>query len=282
MGASIVVDAVDGSPAGIANNKAGLDTISPGWSDLRLFGDSCEDLRFQCWRWFTYQFTHFDVSHVTMNCLMNVMLGIPLEGLHGSLRMLVMFNAGVLGGALAYMVHDAHTAVSGMSGGCYALIGMHLADLTINWSQNKFRKPTAALLLVLIGVELLTYGFGKGSTSHAAHFGGFAAGWLIGLLIGRNLVIKRYEVVLQGLSLVVGIGLILLSSIWMSTKEAPQNVYEGSGWCWARQVFLKQSDAWACVRCADRACVDRWSAQEDVRTVSVAACEKQGWHHDGR
>lgn len=100
---------------------------------LRLAGDSCEDLRAQVWRWWTYQFTHVGAVHVMMNAALNVVLGIPLELMHGSLRVALMFNIGVVGGAMCYSVNDAHTVVVGCSGGCYALIGTHIADLLMNW-----------------------------------------------------------------------------------------------------------------------------------------------------
>merc|ERR1719277_1272699 len=125
--------------------KAGIDSFKPCWVDLRLStgcGDALQDQRFQAWRWLTYQWTHVGIMHVLMNVFLNCLLGIPLEGLHGPLRMAVMFNVGVFGGACCYFLSDAHTVVVGCSGGCYALIGMHVADLIMNWAQKKFRWPT--------------------------------------------------------------------------------------------------------------------------------------------
>merc|ERR1719210_44468 len=71
-----------------------------------------------------------------MNCLLALIFGISLEGFHGPIRMFIMFNSGVLGGACCYLVSDVHTRVVGMSGGCYALLGMHFGDLIINFHEE--------------------------------------------------------------------------------------------------------------------------------------------------
>merc|ERR1719401_546484 len=113
--------------------------MAPGWTDLRLAGSACEDYRPQAWRWLTYQFTHGGALHALMNAFMLAMLGVPLEGLHGHLRILLMFNCGVLGGAASHVINDAHRPLVGCSGGVYALIGVHVAELAMNWSEKRFR-----------------------------------------------------------------------------------------------------------------------------------------------
>ena len=75
-------------------------------------------------------------------------MGVP-EGFHGSRRMFFMFNVGVFGGACCVLVWDVHRPVVGMSAGMYALLGMHAADLILNWGQKKYRK---AMMLLLFSV----------------------------------------------------------------------------------------------------------------------------------
>merc|ERR1711972_546199 len=118
------------------------DSIWPGMTDLRITDETdCADYRAQAYRWFTYQFSHVGLGHVCMSVFLNLVIGLPLNGFHGNLRMLFMYNIGVLGGACGWMVCDLHAATVGMSGGCYALIGISLADLCMNWHEKKFRKP---------------------------------------------------------------------------------------------------------------------------------------------
>merc|ERR1712137_956086 len=98
-----------------ALNPAGLDTFVPGQTDLRIVGNACEDLRMDLWRTITYQWTHVGVFHILANSFMNIVLGIPLEGLHGHLRVVLMYNVGVFGGACCYWVGDSKRRVVGMS-----------------------------------------------------------------------------------------------------------------------------------------------------------------------
>jgi membrane associated rhomboid family serine protease len=95
---------------------AGLESFWPGTS-LRLTGYSCEEYRHEVYRWLLYQFTHVGVMHVSMNATTIILLGIPLEGSLGTLRMFTIFNLGVFGGAMCYMVGDGHEEVVGASGG---------------------------------------------------------------------------------------------------------------------------------------------------------------------
>merc|ERR1719264_457212 len=119
---------------------------------------------------------------------MNLLLGIPLEGLHGPWWTMFMYNVGVFGGACCYWLGDNHKSVVGMSGGCYALIGMHIANLLLNWKEQKFRKPTLVFIFALTVVDVLAYALslGPNNASHAAHLGGFLAGTLVGVVFGKN------------------------------------------------------------------------------------------------
>mmetsp|Transcript_70584 Transcript_70584/g.228622 ORF Transcript_70584/g.228622 Transcript_70584/m.228622 type:complete len:559 (-) Transcript_70584:67-1743(-) len=265
--------------------KAGLDTFSKGWSDLRIFGSSCEDLRSEVWRYLTYQFSHVGISHVGMNVFMNCILGIPLEALHGNLRMFLMYNIGVFGGAMCYIVGDAHKAVVGMSGGCYSLIGMQCADLFINWKQKKFRKPTVLFLVILASVDIVTYvtALGSDNASHTAHVGGFIAGVLIGILVAKNLVVEGYERVVQAITLVVGLLLLLWVVIWLASMNPPRNIQESYGWCWLRQVWdptLFPAERWTCVKCGTQECIDRYEALQFVAEVKKSECQGEFFNGD--
>lgn len=269
--------------------KAGVDSFAEGMTDLRLSTDwghtraagafICEDNRFQAWRWWTYQWTHVGAMHVLMNVFLNVMLGVPLEGLHGHIRMVLMFNVGVFGGACCYFVNDAHTVVVGCSGGCYSLIGMHFADLIMNWNQKKFRWPTVVFLTLLVSVDIFSYtmSLSAENTSHSAHVGGFIAGTIIGILIGKNLKVKLWEQVLRCMLFFIGFGLVAFCIVWLVMNEAPRNIWEAAegvdGYCWVRQIYnsTMDLDAWLCVRCGTDSCVDYWTPMK-ASPVSKTVC----------
>mmetsp|Transcript_96303 Transcript_96303/g.300664 ORF Transcript_96303/g.300664 Transcript_96303/m.300664 type:complete len:445 (-) Transcript_96303:153-1487(-) len=259
------------------SSKAGLDTFSPGWSDLRLSGPLCQDWRGEVWRNLTYQWTHVGVSHILMNCFMNLILGIPLEGLHGFCRIFAMYNVGVFGGAICYWVGDAHKHVVGMSGGCYALIGIHLAALVLNWGQMKFRRPILFFLIVLVIVDVVSYvlALGSNNASHTAHIGGALMGLLFGVVVGKNLVVKKFERRVQIICLAVGCVWLLFCIIWMASHSPPKNITESSGYCWVRQIWNParfQSSQWVCVKCGDKECIARYASETYMETVSLSAC----------
>eukprot|EP00929_Paragymnodinium_shiwhaense_P093311 TRINITY_DN5345_c0_g1_i2.p1 TRINITY_DN5345_c0_g1~~TRINITY_DN5345_c0_g1_i2.p1 ORF type:complete len:756 (+),score=178.16 TRINITY_DN5345_c0_g1_i2:119-2386(+) len=259
--------------------RAGLESIFPGLTGLAVHRD-CEDLRFQVWRWFTYQYSHLGVRHVTVNCLMNLLLGVQLEEFHGTLRMMVMYNIGVFGGAMCSLVNDVHSEVVGMSGGCYALFGMHLGDLVLNWRQRRFKWAKVALLLILALYDVLTAVMtnGKASVSHSAHFGGYVAGLFISIIIGRNAVVKRWERLLSGLTLAVAFALVVFCLVW-GLQWAPRSLWESESWCWSRQVSnfdLFGDDDWHCVRCDSQSCINKWSAEQYISPVSMWSCEQRG------
>lgn len=256
----------------------GLDSFSPGWATLRLFGPDCADDRSQVWRWLLYQFTHTGVGHVGMNCFMTILLGLPLEMIEGCRRMFLMFNFGVVGGAIMYMVLNAHGAVVGMSGGCYALIGIHLADLLMNWNQKRFRKPALLFLLILGALDITSYALTMGgNTSISAHAGGFFAGLVIGIVVGKNYEVKCIEKVMIWNSVLGGIAFATCAFVWVYTNPAAQNWFEAAAgvapWCWTQQVYNPTySEGWFCVRCGDQDCINFWTSQDQHKPVNFVAC----------
>mmetsp|Transcript_88041 Transcript_88041/g.188928 ORF Transcript_88041/g.188928 Transcript_88041/m.188928 type:complete len:466 (+) Transcript_88041:79-1476(+) len=258
-------------------HEAGLDSLfGSGWSDLQIAGTNCEDYRAEVWRYLTYQFTHVGIMHVFMNCVLLLLLGVPLEGLHGFRRMFLMFNVGVLGGACCFFVADPHFAVVGMSGGCYSLVGLHVADLIMNWGQKKFRKPTIALLVFIIATEVVAYelSLGSANASHTVHFGGVVAGIMIGILVGKNLKVLKSERILQGVVLAISFGLVVFCFAWLFSNEAPRHIWEDEAWCWKRQAYNanKYGNRWVCVRCSSSDCVSSFTADYQIRTVAENEC----------
>jgi len=259
--------------------KGGLESIYPGWTDLALTED-CKDFRGQVYRAVSYQFSHVGFSHVFMNCTLLIVLGIPLEGYHGHLRMLFMFNVGVIGGALCFMVNDPHSRVVGMSGGCYSLLGMHLGDIAMNYAERRFQQVKLAMIFSLAAIDVgLTFLRDSDGTSHSAHFGGSIAGCIIAVLIGENVNVHKFERHLKNFLFFVGAGLVLFCLIW-GLRWAPMDIHEQVRWCYHRQVSnaaIFGDTSWHCIRCDSLACVQKWSQEANIATVSRSECEKFGW-----
>jgi len=262
------------SDATFWTSKAGLDTISPGWSDLRLFSGNCQDLRAEVWRYITYQWSHVGISHVLVNCFMLIVLGISLEGLHGFARISLMFNLGVFGGACCYWVGDASRTVVGMSGGCYALVGMHVASLIMNWSQTNFKWACCVFLALLISIDVAAYvlSVGEANASHTVHVGGAIGGFLVGLIVGKNLKVLWWERYLQAFTAFVGLVLLIFCSTWLAVHDPPKHMFADYNWCWLRQIYSPRrfGNKWQCVQCANKACIETYSDVPSNLTLSVA------------
>jgi membrane associated rhomboid family serine protease len=188
--------------------KGGLETVFPGYTTLASYSYCYEGYDISLlWRWWSYQFTHGSITHVGANCMMTIILGIPLEGWHGTGMFAVMWTIGVLGGAFCWAVFDPYTTSYGASGGCYSLLGMHAADLILNWGDKKWRWGTIFVMLLVAGVETLLYWANRdeeSSTAHCVHVGGLVAGLLIGFCGGRNDHVKVWEYVCIAIGWILG------------------------------------------------------------------------------
>jgi len=261
--------------------KGGLDTTDDYTYDLRWSNSDCDDLRWQIWRWISYQFTHIGIAHILMNCILCVVMGIPLEGVHGWWRMAIMFNVGVFGGAMCYYVTDGHHGVVGCSGGCYSLIGIHIADLIMNWSQKKFRFPTLFFLVFLIGVDVINVLVTETEgTSHAAHVGGAIAGIIIGVTVCRNLMVKEYEKIFKYVLVALGLALTLFCWIWIIVQsDGPRNIFDAAsgkdGYCVTLQYWDKEinSSKMLCTNCGTKDCIESLTEKyQDCCTEPLAGC----------
>ncbi|XP_031730461.1 rhomboid-related protein 3 [Anarrhichthys ocellatus] len=155
-------------------------------------------LRAQAWRYLSYIFMHTghfffcdanDTRTSSFVCLAEACSSIPTTG------------------SLAVSVTDMTAPVVGSSGGVYALVSAHLANVVMNWSGMKcqFKLFRMAMALVCMSVE-----FGRAvwlrfyppafppcpNPSFVAHLGGVMVGLTLGVVVLQN-----YEQRLQEQSL---------------------------------------------------------------------------------
>ncbi|CAL4093437.1 unnamed protein product, partial [Meganyctiphanes norvegica] len=96
------------------------------------------DKRLQLWRYVSYGLLHSGWIHLVFNTLVQVLVGLPLEMVHGSFRVGCLYIAGVIAGSLGTSVFDAEVYLVGASGGVYALLAAHLANVLINYNVMQF------------------------------------------------------------------------------------------------------------------------------------------------
>lgn len=150
--------------------------------------------RQEVWRFLTYMLLHANWFHLGFNVFVQIVVGAPLELVHGSIRIACIYLAGVVAGSLGTSVVDSEVFLVGASGGVYALLAANLADIMINFSTVKF--VTLKLLAILLFSTFdfayavyANYYVATTSTttiSYIAHLTGALAGLTIGLLVLKN------------------------------------------------------------------------------------------------
>ncbi|KAL3872317.1 hypothetical protein ACJMK2_040249 [Sinanodonta woodiana] len=178
--------------------------------------------RYEAWRYFTYMLLHQGYVHLIANLVFQLLLGLPLEIVHKWWRVMLVYFVGVIAGSLSHSLTDHWVALAGASGGCYALIGGHLASVILNWDEmnhdccegNPIRfllsaPVRLAFLLLLAGgdtgnaVYRRFFTEGSSKVGISAHIGGMLAGLLLGIPILKNIKEHPWEKTLGWVTLTV-------------------------------------------------------------------------------
>ncbi|KAL7076318.1 hypothetical protein ACQ4LE_004178 [Meloidogyne hapla] len=153
----------------------------------------------EVWRYFSYMFVHVGFIHLLNNLLVQFLLGIPLELVHKFWRSACLYFIGVICGALLFFVFDRDIYLAGASGGVYALLSAHIANIIINWSEMEFNWIRATIFGIFvssdIGVSVYQRYFSSmpNKVSYISHIGGFVAGLFLGIVLLRNLRKRDWE-----------------------------------------------------------------------------------------
>ncbi|XP_038618860.1 rhomboid-related protein 1 isoform X2 [Tachyglossus aculeatus] len=118
-------------------NRWVLQTYHPQYMDSPLVYHPGH--RARAWRFLTYMFMHVGLEQLGFNALLQLMIGVPLEMVHGFLRISFLYLAGVLAGSLTVSITDMRAPVVGGSGGVYALCSAHLANVVLVTSRAERR-----------------------------------------------------------------------------------------------------------------------------------------------
>jgi membrane associated rhomboid family serine protease len=133
------------------------------------------------WTVVTYMFAHAGGFHIFFNMLVLFFFGPPLEGRWGSREFLKYYFICGIGAAALSFVFSPNAAIIGASGAVY---GVMLA-FAMNWPDSEIYiwgiLPVKAKYLVafLAVVSIMSMMGGRADNiAHAAHLGGFVAGFL--------------------------------------------------------------------------------------------------------
>ncbi|XP_013779444.1 protein rhomboid-like, partial [Limulus polyphemus] len=166
------------------------------------------DKRLEVWRFFFYMVLHAGWIHLLFNLLVQVLVGLPLEMVHGSLRIGTVYMAGVLAGSLGTSVFDTDVYLVGASGGVYALLAAHLSNVLLNYNQMEFGLVRLAGIFIIASADVGFAIYDRYAAeqqglpvSYVAHLTGALAGLTIGLLVLKNFEQKLHEQLLWWVSL---------------------------------------------------------------------------------
>lgn len=140
-----------------------------------LYGPSVQ--QGEIWRIISSGFLHGSLLHIGFNMYLLYLLGPQLEQSFGSFRFSLMYFGSLFGGALAVLLFDFSQPTLGASG---AVLGLAGSMAIVLWKRgiSPHQSPVFGLVAVNLALPLLVPGI-----SFWGHFGGVAAGALMGYLI---------------------------------------------------------------------------------------------------
>lgn len=136
-----------------------------------LWGPFVVDERFGWLRAVTSGFMHLDITHLTVNVLMLVVIGAAVERAVGTGPFVLAYLAGILGGSAAVLMFGFDQPTAGASGALYALMALLVAIAAR--SNADLRAP-----LVLVGGNIV-FTLITPNVSLWGHLGGLIAGTLM-------------------------------------------------------------------------------------------------------
>jgi rhomboid protease GluP len=162
---------------------SGLNMVSPTAAELLEIGGfrRPEVLEGEYWRLLTAMFIHAGIAHLFMNMVALLLGAGLLEELLGGARLMVAYLLCGVMGSLASIYWHENTVSCGASGAIMGLFGIILAFLIFRIFPEPMRKMAWGLFGLFAGLGLLL-GL-LGGIDNAAHLGGLASGFVIGVMI---------------------------------------------------------------------------------------------------
>ena len=136
------------------------------------------------WRLIACVFVHVGGLHLLLNAAGMFILGRLAEDLFGSARMIAIFAAAGIAGAVASYLASPAGISAGASGGIFGLLGAVFVEIT--WHRQRYRAAWKRGLwggLAVVTVAQLGYGFVYPMIDQWAHGAGLAAGAVFGVVL---------------------------------------------------------------------------------------------------
>ncbi|QKJ31324.1 rhomboid family intramembrane serine protease [Mucilaginibacter mali] len=166
------------------------------------FSNRTQVLHGQVWRLFTNTFLHFSLTHLIGNMIVLIYIGSLIENKLGKWNFLFLYLlTGVMASMVSVMWH-INAVAGGASGAIFGLFGILLALLSTNFYEASVRRALLISTAIFVGYNLIPF---RGQIDHAAHLGGLASGYVLGLiaffgLSKPNRAFKKWGIVPVGIA----------------------------------------------------------------------------------
>jgi rhomboid protease GluP len=204
----------------------GIHFMSPTGEDLLNWGGNYRAVTMsgEWWRLLTCCFVHIGVIHLLFNMYALLMVGLQLEPLLGSTRVIALYViTGMFASVASLWWHD-NTVSAGASGAIFGLYGVFLALLTTDLLHKEVRQQLLSSIGVFVVYNLI-YGL-KGGVDNAAHIGGLLSGVVMGFALYPALR-KPEASGLQWVSMAAPTVLLVLAGGWaVGSLPADDHVFE--------------------------------------------------------
>jgi rhomboid protease GluP len=201
------------------------------------------------WRLFTSLFIHFGIPHLILNMIALIMFGPLVERLYGSVNYLAIYLLTGLAGNLASISWQPGINSAGASGAIFGILGALLA-VQLRAGDTfpvVILRPIRNSTLVFLGLSLYA-GFRFKGIDNAAHLGGVATGFLLGLagarpVTGASSYSRRDLRLLVQLTTVAAA--VLAVGFWFAQRASVSVVGEGlyrrtAHWIGAREPTINR------------------------------------------
>lgn len=209
----------------LLNVLSGLSPMSPSAQELAIWGGNFLPLTLlQPWRLLSAMFLHGGIVHLGFNMWALWNTGRLAERFYGNTQLALIYLVAGLAGSIASLFFAARTGVSvGASGAIFGVVGCLLAALSTKADKlpPELAKSMRSSMLTFIALSLVL-GFTAGFVDNAAHLGGLAGGYLMGMVMAEKF--DAIEFRRQGLVRAVaaiGLAVLLLGAAWMHLVPGP-------------------------------------------------------------
>lgn len=139
------------------------------------------------YRLFTCMFLHFNATHLVNNMVGLLAMGSHLERELGRIKLILLYlGSGLAGNLLSMWMNlqgNRFPVSAGASGCVFGLIGGLLYVVLRNKGRLRGVSGNRLLFMAIFSIYM---GYAEGGVDNAAHIGGLAGGFLLGILLYRK------------------------------------------------------------------------------------------------